>query len=148
MPENNLNIPQRLLLFDGVCNLCNRSVQFVIHHDPAGKFKFAALQSPYAEKVLKDFPEVSWANRPEQHNWRSIIFILNGRCYTKSSAILKVMSLMKFPWKFAVVFYIIPRPLRDALYNFIAKRRYHWFGKKDSCMVPTPELQARFMDSD
>lgn len=147
MPGNSPAIPERLLLFDGVCNLCDRSVQFVIHHDPEGKFKFAALQSGYAARILKDYPEVGQRNNAgPDPDWGSIVFILNGKAYTRSKAVLKIMGALGFPWKLATVFYILPRAFRDKLYNFIAKNRYRWYGKKDHCMVPTPELSDRFMD--
>lgn len=147
MPGNSATIPQRLLLFDGVCNLCDRSVQFVIRHDRKGKFKFASLQSAYAEQILKKYPEIAPFNKTGNNpDWGSIVFILKGKAYTRSAAVLKVMEELGFPWKIAAVFYILPSAFRNALYNFIAKNRYHWYGKKDSCMIPTPELRDRFMD--
>lgn len=147
MPGNRATIPQRLLLFDGVCNLCDRSVQFVIRHDRKGKFKFASLQSAYAEQILKKYPEIAPFNKTGNNpDWGSIVFILKGKAYTRSAAVLKVMEELGFPWKIAAVFYILPSVFRDALYNFIAKNRYRWYGKKDSCMIPTPELRDRFMD--
>lgn len=147
MPGNSTTIPQRLLLFDGVCNLCDRSVQFVIRHDRKGKFKFASLQSAYAEQILKKYPEITPFNKTGNNpDWGSIVFILNGKAYTRSAAVLKVMEELGFPWKIAAVFYILPAGFRDALYNFIAKNRYQWYGKKDSCIIPTPELRDRFMD--
>lgn len=147
MPGNSATIPQRLLLFDGVCNLCDRSVQFVIRHDRKGKFKFASLQSAYAEQILKKYPEIAPFNKTGNNpDWGSIVFILKGKAYTRSAAVLKVMEELGFPWKIVAVFYILPSAFRDALYNFIAKNRYRWYGKKDSCMIPTPELRDRFMD--
>jgi len=148
---NNQFFPERLLLFDGVCNLCNRSVQFIIRHDREARFKFAALQSPYAQKILPGLlqQEANKNNyRPgaENDNLFSAIFILRGKIYTRSTAVIKVMAQLGFPWNLMTVFYILPGILRDRLYAYIASHRYKWFGKKDHCMIPTPQLRQRFMD--
>lgn len=148
MRVNKVILPDKLLLFDGVCNLCDRSVQFVIRHDPEGKFKFAALQSAYAKSILSKYPEINTVTNKDPVKPDSIIFILNNIPYIRSSAVLKVMATLGFPYNLMSIFYILPGPLRDTLYNYIASHRYRWYGKKESCMVPTATLKARFMDQD
>jgi predicted DCC family thiol-disulfide oxidoreductase YuxK len=127
-----------VVLFDGVCNLCNATVVFVIERDAAGRFRFASLQSDAARTLLAgvDAP----ADLPD-----SIVLIEGDRLYTQSSAILRIAKGLRFPWPLLYAFMIIPRPLRDWLYSLIAARRYGWFGKRDSCMVPTAELRQRFL---
>ena len=149
---NNKGLPDRLLLFDGVCNLCDRSVQFIIRHDPKAFFKFAALQSDYAQNILPQLLQqyVNKNTQPEltsKDNLFSVIFILHGKIYTRSTAILKVAQLLGFPWNLLQAFYLLPCNIRDRLYDYIASHRYKWYGKKDSCMIPTPELKQRFMDA-
>ncbi|MBD1372806.1 thiol-disulfide oxidoreductase DCC family protein [Hazenella sp. IB182357] len=126
-----------VVFFDGVCNLCNHSVQFIISRDPNGQFYFASLQSDFAKKHL---PE----KMTEELN--SMIFWEQGKYYDRSTAILKVAQKLGYPWKLLYVFYFIPRPIRDAVYAWIAKNRYRWFGRKDQCMLPTPDLKKRFID--
>lgn len=133
-----------VVLFDGVCNLCNRSVQFIIRNDPAGKLRFAPLQTPAAESLLKAAREAG--PLPD-----SIVLVEPGRdggpprVSTRSTAVLRIARRMRAPWPLAAAFLIIPRPIRDWAYSQIARRRYRWFGKRDSCMMPTPELRARFL---
>ncbi|GAB3365629.1 thiol-disulfide oxidoreductase DCC family protein [Arachidicoccus ginsenosidivorans] len=148
----NKGLPDKLLLFDGVCNLCDRSVQFIIRHDPKAIFKFAALQSDYAQNILPQLLQqtINKNVQPEltsKNNLFSIIFIQHRKIYLRSTAILKVMQHLGFPWNLLTVSYILPRGIRDRLYDYIASHRYKWYGKKDSCMVPTPELKQRFMDA-
>lgn len=127
-----------ILLFDGVCNLCNGFVQFVIERDPNGKFRFAALQSEKGQQLLKHF------NLPVDEIF-SVILIQNGKAYTRSTAALRMFKNMKSAYPILYIFIIVPSFIRDTIYNFIAKNRYKWFGQKDSCMIPTPELQNRFL---
>lgn len=128
-----------IVLFDGVCNLCNGTVQFVIRRDPRGDFQFASLDSAAAKRLLHSVG-VRGA-LPD-----SMVLIENGRVYTRSTAVLRMMRRLRFPWPLAHAFIIIPRPIRDWGYDFAAKRRYRWFGRRDQCMVPTPELKARFLE--
>ena len=116
-----------VILFDGVCNLCNSSVQFVIRRDRRARFKFAPLQSQ--GEAAGD----------------SIVLVDNGRRYTRSTAALRIARHLDFPWNLAYALIVVPRPLRDAAYDFIARRRYRWFGRRDVCMTPTPELRSRFL---
>jgi predicted DCC family thiol-disulfide oxidoreductase YuxK len=132
-----------ILLFDGVCNLCNGTVNFVIDHDPEGRFRFATLQSDAAMKLARDAgvdPRVG-------EGLESVVLIEGGRGYTRSTAILRVARLLELPWSLLYGFIILPPFIRDAAYNIVAASRYRMFGRKDVCRVPTPELRARFLDT-
>jgi len=128
-----------ILLFDGVCNLCNGSIQFVIDHDPKGRFRFAPLQSEAAERLLED---VGFHG----YDFDTFVLVDGDDYYTKSEAALRVASGLKFPWSVAGVFRVLPRPLRDAVYDAVASHRYAIFGRKAQCMVPTPEVRERFVE--
>ena len=127
-----------IILFDGVCNLCNNSVQFVIKHDKKSKFRFAALQSDTGQALLKKY------NLPKQ-GFDSFVLLQNEKVYLKSTAALQVAKQLDGPIKLLGGFIIVPAFIRNAVYNFIAKNRYKWFGKKHHCMIPTPTLQSRFL---
>ena len=128
-----------IILFDGVCNLCNNSVQFVIKHDNENKFMFAALQSPTGQALLQQY------NLPLQ-GFNSFVLIQNEIVFLKSTAALHVAKQLSGPVKLLYGFIIVPALIRNAVYNIIAKNRYKWFGKKDNCMIPTPALQSRFLN--
>ena len=125
-----------VVLFDGVCNLCNGSVVFIIQRDRRGVFRFAALQSPAAASLLGERARTL----PD-----SLVLIENGRVYTQSTAVLRVARRLRQPWPLVSALIVLPAPLRDWLYAWIARNRYRWFGRREVCMVPTPELQARFL---
>ncbi len=129
-----------VILFDGVCNLCNGSVQYVISHDPKKIFRFASLQSPFAQKILADF------DLPV-NDFNSFVLFENNTVYTRSTAALKVAKRLSGWIKILWIFLIVPKFIRDAVYNFIAKNRYKWFGKREACWVPTPELKSLFLDA-
>jgi predicted DCC family thiol-disulfide oxidoreductase YuxK len=129
-----------VILFDGVCNLCNGFVQFVIARDPAGIFRFGPLQSDAARQLIAD-------TRPPASMPDSVVLVENGRVWTQSSAVLRVARRLRFPWWLASVLVAVPRPIREWFYRVVARNRYRWFGKRDRCMVPTPELRARFLDA-
>lgn len=133
---NNSETP--VLLFDGVCNLCNCIVQFVIKRDPEGKFKFASLQSESGQTLLKKM------GLPTD-DFDSFVFINGNKYFLKSSAGLHVLKELGGVWKLFYVFIILPRPLRDFIYGLIAKTRYRIFGKRDTCMVPTQDIKRRFL---
>ncbi len=133
------NNQKHILLFDGVCNLCNGIVQFTIQRDPKGKFKFASLQSESGQSLLKQFGLPT-------NDFDSFVFINGNNYFLKSSAGLHVLKELGGVWKVFYIFIIIPRPLRDFIYNIIAKTRYKIFGKRDTCMIPTPELKQRFLE--
>ena len=128
-----------ILLFDGVCNLCNGSVLWVIRRDPAGRFRFASLQSEVGRQLLAE------AGLPPSA-LSTVVLYADGRFYTRSDAALGVLARLGSPWSWLAVFRLVPRALRNRLYDWIAGNRYRWFGKKESCMIPTPELRNRFLD--
>ena len=134
--------PTTIILFDGVCNLCSGVVRFVIARDPHARFRFAALQSDAARRACAEVG----ATPPAAIDPDTIIVIVNGRALERSDAALAIASRLPFPWPMFGVFRILPRALRDWLYRFVAKNRYRWFGKSDTCMMPTPELRARFLE--
>lgn len=128
-----------VLYFDGVCNLCNRSVQFVIRHDRKKRFLFAALQSPAGQQIQEKIKEER-GKVPD-----SLVLSWKGKIYTESDAALHAARLLGGFTGLLAVFLVLPRFIRDPLYRFIARNRYRWFGRKDACMVPTPELKSRFL---
>ena len=127
-----------LVLFDGVCNLCNGSVQLIIRHDPRGVFRFASLQSPLGEEMLARFGI-------DRRIVDSVILVEGDRWYRESDAALGIARRLGGGWKALAVLRAIPRPLRDALYRLVARNRYRWFGKQETCWLPTPELRERFL---
>lgn len=129
-----------ILLFDGVCNLCDGAVNFIIDNDPKGHFQFAALQSDFGQQKLA-------ALGFDQAVFDSLVLLQGEKVYTKSSAALRIAKQLKFPYPLLYVFIILPPFLRDAVYNLIARNRYKWWGKRDSCRMPTPELQSRFVEA-
>lgn len=129
-----------ILLFDGVCNLCNGAVNFIIDNDPKGHFQFAALQSDFGQQKLA-------ALGFDQAVFDSLVLLQEDEVFTKSSAALRIAKQLKFPYPLLYVFIILPPFLRDAVYNLIARNRYKWWGKRDSCRMPTPELQSRFVEA-
>ncbi|HJD86994.1 MAG TPA: thiol-disulfide oxidoreductase DCC family protein [Empedobacter falsenii] len=130
---------RKIILFDGICNLCNQSVQFVIEHDKRNQFRFASLQSDFGQNFLKE-------NDLDAAQFDSVVFIEDDKFYTKSSAALKIAKHLDGITSCLHFFMIVPKPLRDIVYSFIAKNRYRWFGKQESCWLPTPELKAKFLD--
>ncbi len=127
-----------IILFDGVCNFCNSSVNFVIERDKKSVIKFAALQSDAGQQLLQQF-------NLSTSEFNSFIFIEAGNIYTASTAALKVSKYLTALWPLLYGFIIVPRFIRDGIYNWISKNRYKWFGKKDQCMIPTPEVRSRFL---
>lgn len=131
--------PPAVLLFDGVCNLCSGAVRFIIPRDPRGRFHFASLQSAAGERLVSEL-------RIDRQALDSVILIEDGRWYAESDAILRITGLLGGAWRLFGAFRLIPRPLRDRLYRLVARNRYRWFGRKEVCWLPTPELRARFLD--
>ena len=131
---------EQIVLFDGVCNLCNSSVNFIVDRDPKVRFKFAALQSEKGQELL------SQILRANESSFDSIVLISNNSVYIKSSAALRIARHLNGLWPILYSFIIIPKPIRDFVYDFIAKNRYKWFGKSDACRIPTPDLQSRFIE--
>jgi len=131
---------QSIILFDGVCNLCNGTVQFVIKRDKKNQFLFASLQSMEGKKILME-------NNVLPDKLYSFILAEDGKIYDRSTAALRVIKKLSGFWHFFYGFIIVPEFIRNGIYNFIARNRYKWFGKKDECMVPTPELKAKFLNN-
>lgn len=127
-----------IVLFDGVCNMCNSFVQFVIKRDPKGVFKFASLQSNSGSSILN--------HHEYRKDLHSIVLIDGDTLYTESTAILHIVSHLSGPVRILSLFKMVPKPLRDRLYQFGAKYRYLLFGKQTSCMIPTKEIKSRFID--
>ncbi|BDA78206.1 hypothetical protein LPTSP3_g11360 [Leptospira kobayashii] len=131
--------PQNILLFDGVCNLCNGVVQFTIKNDPKGKFKFAALQSEAGQSLLRKF------NLPKE-DFDSFVLVQGDRFYLRSTAGLHVLKELGGLWKIFYILILFPPFLRDFVYTLVAKSRYRLFGRTEACMMPTPELRSRFLN--
>jgi predicted DCC family thiol-disulfide oxidoreductase YuxK len=134
-------IKNPVILFDGVCNLCSKIVQFIIKHDPKHQFHFASLQSEFGQKMIKQF-EI-----PTGEAMNSFILLQEGKIYARSTGALRVAKKLNGLWPMMYGFIIIPPFLRNAVYNFIAHKRYKWFGKKEACWIPTPELKSLFLDN-
>ena len=129
-----------IVFFDGVCNLCNGTVRFVVERDKHAYFRFASIQSDAGAEIMRKHGLEAPHGDPT-----SIVVIEDDRAYQRSTAALHMVRHLTFPWKLGYAFIIVPRFIRDAVYNFIARHRYEWFGRRDVCMVPTPELRARFL---
>ena len=129
-----------LVLFDGVCNFCNASVNFIIEHDPAERFRFAPLQSALGQQQLARFDLL-------RHNIDSVVLVEGDRCYIKSTAALRVARWLTMPWPLLSLLIVLPAGLRDLAYDWLARNRYRWFGRSESCRMPTPELRRRFLDT-
>jgi len=132
-------INKKIVLFDGVCNLCSRSVQFILKKDKKNQFLFGSLQGQTGQEYLKKF------NLPAD-NFNSFILVENDKLYTRSTAALRVLKHLGGGWSFWYALTIVPKFIRDAIYNWIAKNRYAWFGKKEECWLPKPELKAKFLN--
>ena len=128
-----------IVLFDGVCNLCNSAVQFIIRHDKKNIFMFTSLQSDTGQKLLAQY------DLP-LNELNSFILIENNKAYTRSSGALRVIKKLKGLWPLLYGFIIVPKFIRDGVYNWVGRNRYKWFGKQEACMIPTPELKARFLN--
>lgn len=127
-----------IVLFDGECNFCDKSVQFIIKYDPKGYYNFASLQSEIGQELLKKYNLNS--------NMESFVLIEHNKAYEKSTAALKITKNLSWGWKLLYPLILVPVPLRNWLYGVIAKNRYKWFGKKDQCVIPSPEIRERFLD--
>ncbi len=133
------SIPQSpIVLFDGVCNLCNASVQFILERDAKERFRFASLQSEAGQQLLQQF-------HLPTNDFDTFLLVEGDTYYTRSTAALRVARNLHGAWKYMYVFIAVPKFLRDAVYGFVARNRYQWFGKQETCWMPTPELKARFL---
>lgn len=127
-----------VILFDGVCNFCNGTVHFLLQQDKKRVFRFAALQSEAGQKLLTQY-------QLPTGSFDTFLLLDKGKVYKRSTAALRVGSKLPWYWKWTQVFWIVPKFLRDGIYQIIARNRYHWFGKKEACMIPTPEMRSRFL---
>jgi predicted DCC family thiol-disulfide oxidoreductase YuxK len=128
-----------VVFFDGVCNLCSESIQFIIKNDRNNVFKFSSLQSEFAQKTLsnKNIKEISTS--------RTIILLSNNNTYAKSGAVLRIARLLRFPLNLLYIFIIVPPFIRNAVYDYISNNRYRWFGKKQECWIPNETLKSKFI---
>ncbi len=134
MDSNNYTI-----LFDGVCNLCNSSVQFIIKRDKKKLFRFASLQGKFGQEVLRK-------NNFSTESLNTLILMEDEKIFTRSTGVLRMMKHLGAGWSLLYGFIIFPKFIRDAVYNWVSKNRYKWFGKKDECWLPTPALKERFLE--
>ena len=128
----------RIILFDGECNFCDASVQFILKQDN-GAFHFASLQSEVGKKLIDRF---------QLHGIDSLVLIENNRAYTKSTAALRIAKRLQGLWRLCYVAIVFPKPIRDRMYDVIAKKRYTWFGKKEVCLLPSEQDRARFLTNE
>lgn len=129
---------KKIILFDGVCNLCNGSVNFLIRRDFKKEFNFTPLQSNFGKLLVEEL------NIPKQID--SIILVINDEYYLKSNAIIKIIKELKWYWRILIVVKILPQKTRDAIYDFVANNRYKWFGIRKECMIPTEDIKSRFIE--
>lgn len=139
-----------VVLFDGVCNLCNAAVQFMIDRDKAGALRFAPIQSEVGKELLERSMGEAKATKLRDGatgdgDPDTIVLVEGTSFWTHSGAALRIARRLSFPWSWLYAGMLVPRPLRDLVYRFIARNRYRWFGKSDTCRIPTPELRARFL---
>lgn len=130
---------KKIILFDGLCNLCSSAVTFIIKRDKKNDFRFASLQSAHGKELLKKF-------NIDTINTDSLILISKEKAYLRSSAALRIARGLSGVYSLLAAFLILPKFLRDGIYDFIARNRYNWFGKKENCIIPTPELKSKFLD--
>ncbi len=130
---------KKIVLFDGVCNLCSNSVQFILKRDRKKQFLYGSLQGEFGQAMLKKY-------QLPATDFNSFMLIEGEKLYTKSSGALRMLKHLGGGWSLLYVFIIIPKFIRDGIYNWIAKNRYKWFGKKNECWLPRPEWKARFLD--
>lgn len=128
-----------VILFDGVCNLCNGSILFILNRDPSGIFRFAPLQSETGKNLLSKF------DLPND-KLDSIILVENNEYYLRSTASLKILQRLGALWKIVYVFMLVPRPVRDYIYDIVARNRYKWYGKRAECMIPSSDIESRFLE--
>lgn len=131
-------VNNHIIIFDGICNLCNFVVQFVIKRDKKNIFKFLPLQSQKAKEMIKRF-------HGKVENLESVILIQDSIIYYESDAVIKISQLLNYPWKIFCFFKFIPKFVRDRIYKMIARNRYNWFGKRETCMIPTKEQISKFL---
>ena len=130
---------QNIIIFDGICNLCNASIQFIIKYDKNDRFRFLTLQSARAKKMINDLDKNGM-------NTDTVVLIQDNNIFIKSDAVLRISKFLGFPWKFFYFLKFIPKFVRDEIYEIIAQNRYQWFGKRSECMVPNDKIRSKFLD--
>jgi predicted DCC family thiol-disulfide oxidoreductase YuxK len=131
--------PEPIVIFDGVCNLCESSVLFIIRRDAAGRFRFAAAQSSAGRELQQRYAL-------DALDLETLILIKDGRAFTRSDAFLHIARELDRPWRLLAALRVVPRSLRDRAYALVARNRYRWFGRKPACMVPSEDVRARFLE--
>ena len=139
MDNSSAALPENIVIFDGVCNLCEFSVNFIFEHDTTGHFSFTPAQSPLGASLLKHFGI-------NTSRLDTVVLVRGDRAFTRSAAAIEIASKLDMPWNLLTVFQAVPEPLRDVMYDLIAQNRYQLFGKKDACMLPSEELRRRFLE--
>jgi predicted DCC family thiol-disulfide oxidoreductase YuxK len=129
---------ERVIVFDGVCNWCNAWVNFTINHDPHGKLKFGTLQSEQGQRILEDL-------QLSQDSFETFLLLERAQVFTKSTAALRITRHLSGIWPLLYLLIVVPRPLRDAVYDFVARHRYKWMGKAEACRIPSPNERTRFV---
>jgi len=136
--NQNIDLPN-IVIFDGICNFCHRAVNFIIQRDPKRQFKFAPVQSDYAQAVMRK-------HRVNMTGIETFVLIKNGRCFTQTNAALEITKTLSGLWCLFYIFKIVPRPTRDYVYQVFARNRYRLFGRAQSCLLPSKEIKSRFID--
>ena len=139
MDQSSAALPENIVIFNGVCNLCEFSVNFIFEHDTGGHFSFTPAQSPLGASLLKHFGI-------NTSRLDTVVLVRGDRAFTRSAAAIEIASRLDMPWNLLTVFQAVPELLRDVMYDLIAKNRYQLFGKKDACMLPSEELRRRFLE--
>ncbi len=139
MHKSSAALPENIIIFDGVCNLCEFSVNFIFEHDTVGHFSFTPAQSPLGASLLKHFGI-------NTSRLDTVVLVSGDRAFTRSAAAIEIASRLDMPWNLLTLFQAVPEPLRDVMYDLIAQNRYQLFGKKDECMLPSEELRRRFLE--
>ena len=139
MNKTSSTLPENIVIFDGVCNLCEFSVNFIFEHDAAGPFYFTPAQSPLGSSLLRRFG-INTARLD------TVVLVRNGQAYTRSAAAIEIAARLDLPWNLLTVFQAVPEPLRDMMYDWIAQNRYQLFGKKEACMLPSEAQRKRFLE--
>lgn len=138
-PGNSLQRYDHLVIFDGVCNLCAHSVSFILAHETEPQFRFATVQSGVGTRLLRELGL-------DPDDVETFVVIADGRAYLRSDAAIRIAPHLRGAWRWLKAVKVVPRPIRDWVYDLVARNRYRWFGRADECMVPTAEIRARFID--
>lgn len=134
-----MNDNEPILIFDGVCSFCSATVQFILKHDVRGRIRFAPLQSPLGRRLMK-------RHGLDPDDAQSLLFVKGDEAYVRSDAAFEIARDLGWQWRWIRVFRFVPRFIRNRVYDLVARNRYRWFGKLETCFIPTPEVRARFLD--